>query len=285
MFFGKFATLSAMTVDNIWGDPNSKSFRQKFIRRVIVGDARVFCHIMIQQNVEELITYALDRGVVFKRDDLPDNDYYDSRPFPVLLDGWDAESKDIDVRSGLAIRIPNFDAVAEEISKWGFTQKEDWFFCEKDFSLNENDTKNLGEVVSGLAGSRELKIGSRGLDVKFISLFVGLTVEDMEYFSQETANAVNYYQIRMGIPQTGYVDWGTWQAIIPKFHIRIASGHAGPRVRALQAVMRSLGFNIPVNSRFGIETLRAVREFQVKNNLRVTGRIGFAEWQLLFDRA
>jgi hypothetical protein len=274
-----------MTVDILWGDPNAKSFRQKFIRRVIVGDARVFCHIKIQLNVEELITYALDHGVEFKRDDLPDNDYYQSRPFPVLLDGWTEESEDANVRMGLSVRIPNFEAVAEDIAQWGFRQEGEWFVYEKESVVTQKDSLLIDDTPSGKTGSREIKLGSRGLDVKFVNLFIGLTAEDVEYFSKDSADAVTYYQVRMGIAQTGYVDWGTWQAIIPKFHIRIASGHAGPRVRALQSALRCLGYNIPVTSRFGVETLRAVREFQVKHNLRVTGRVGFAEWQILFDRA
>jgi peptidoglycan hydrolase-like protein with peptidoglycan-binding domain len=272
--------------DILWGDPNAKSFRQKFIRRVIVGDARVFVHIRIQQYVEELLTYALDNGVEFKRNDLPDNDYYQSRPFPVLLDGWTEESEDANVRLGLAFRIPSFTSVAEQIAEWGFTQIDDWFIFNQNFldEIKPDVEENVLDS-NAKAGSRELKLGSRGLDVKFINLFVGVTVEDMEYFSQDSADAVKYYQTRMGIAETGYVDWGTWQAIIPKFHIRIASGHAGPRVRALQSAMRCLGYNIPTTSRFGVETLRAVRELQVKHGLRVTGRVGFAEWQILFDRA
>jgi hypothetical protein len=281
----KLAKLSAMTVDILWGDPDAKSFRQKFIRRVIVGDARVFVHIKIQLNVEELITYALDHGVEFKRDDLPDNDYYQSRPFPVLLDGWDAEAVNEHIRLGLAVRIPNFTAVAEDIAKWGFEQNGEWFFFDKEYVFESNNVLQVEDVISGKTGSREIRLGSRGLDVKFINLFVGLTVEDMEYFSQDSSEAVKFYQSKMGIEETGFVDWGTWQAIIPKFHIRIESGHAGPRVRALQSAMRCLGYNIPITSRFGIETLRAVRELQVKNEIRVTGRVGFAEWQILFDRA
>jgi peptidoglycan hydrolase-like protein with peptidoglycan-binding domain len=51
----------------------------------------------------------------------------------------------------------------------------------------------------------------------------------------------------------------------------------------LQSALRVYGYNSPITSRFGTETIKTVREFQQANNLRVTGRVGFLEWQLFFE--
>jgi peptidoglycan hydrolase-like protein with peptidoglycan-binding domain len=87
----------------------------------------------------------------------------------------------------------------------------------------------------------------------------------------------------MGMPVTGKLDWYSWNAIMPKGIDRIAAGTAGIKVRVLQSALRVNGYNCPVTSRFGTETIRSVREFQTDHNLRITGRVGFIEWKFLFE--
>lgn len=256
---------------DIWGDPNAKSFKAKYIRRCMVDDARVYVHANLVLLVDELLSRATAKGIIFSRDG-----------FPVQLGGYEPDSEDPDIRMGLGIKIPAFTdkGVAKDLN---FIQKGDWFIYDKTKPIPE--VYNYEDEPSFKPGCRELKIGFTGNDVKFVNLFVGLTTETPEKFTKETSDAVAYFQKRMGIEETGYLDWGTWQAILPAPHIRIASGFAGARVRALQAGLRCLGIQAPVNSRFGTETIRAVREMQLQNNLRVTGRVGYLEWEVLFDRA
>jgi peptidoglycan hydrolase-like protein with peptidoglycan-binding domain len=79
------------------------------------------------------------------------------------------------------------------------------------------------------------------------------------------------------------LDWYTWNTILPKGAERIAAGYAGAKVRVLQSALRVYGYNCPVTSRFGTETVRSLREFQKDNSLRTTGRAGQTEWIILFD--
>jgi len=76
--------------------------------------------------------------------------------------------------------------------------------------------------------------------------------------------ALNFYQNRMGIPITKTVDWYTWNSIIPRGGERIAAGYAGQKVRILQSALRVYGYNCPITSRFGTETIRTVRDFSKK---------------------
>ncbi len=62
-------------------------------------------------------------------------------------------------------------------------------------------------------------------------------------------------------------------------HLR--SGATGPRVVRVQTALRSLGYTIAVDGRFGPETLSRVRAFQAARGLRVDGIVGPITWAAL----
>lgn len=62
---------------------------------------------------------------------------------------------------------------------------------------------------------------------------------------------------------------------------KVARGASGPRVVALQYLLRSRGFKVVADGKFAFATESAVRRFQAKNKLQVDGRIGWQSWDAL----
>lgn len=258
---------------NQWGNPELKSFKNNYIRRVIVDDARVFVHRLLINEVEEILLRAASNGAKFSKDGLP-----------TILPAYDMDDS-VESKFGLKFQIPDFDTKID-LTGTNFEQLGDVFIYK-----NFNDDVELAmptkdayvdEVVEKI-GSRPIVMNSKGNDVKFLAYFLGMSDPiQRDVFDEEMRDAVVYFQNRMGMPVTGEVDTYTWNAIIPKGSERIAAGFAGIKVRALQSALRIFGYNVPVTSRFGTETIRVVRQFQVENKLRVTGRVGLLEWNVLF---
>ena len=255
-----------------WGNPELKSFKNNYIRRVMVDQARVFVHRKITAQVEELLLRSLNHGAVFADDHLP-----------VILPAYGMDDSP-EAKMGLKVQIPNFDTEIE-VEDLGFNQVGDVFIYQTDAVVEmPTHEERFVDDASNKIGSRQITLGMSGDDVKFLAYFFGLEdATNKRVFDDEMLAGLNFYQKRMGIPITKMVDWYTWGSILPKGAERIAAGYAGAKVRVLQSALRVYGYNCPVTSRFGTETIRSVREFQVDNSLRVTGRVGFLEWKLFFE--
>lgn len=255
-----------------WGNPALKSFKNNYIRRVMVDQARVFVHKNIVSQVEELLLRSLNNGAVFSNSHLP-----------IVLPAYQMDDSD-DSSMGLKLQVPNL-ANAIDVSDLGFTQIGDVFVYDIDAEVEmpTHDERYVDEATTKI-GSRQISLGESGDDVKFLAYFFGMeSAPNKRMFDDELLEHMNFYQKRMGVPITKMVDWYTWNTILPKGAERIAAGYAGAKVRVLQSALRVYGYNCPVTSRFGTETIKTVREFQVANNLRVTGRVGFLEWNLFFE--
>lgn len=61
----------------------------------------------------------------------------------------------------------------------------------------------------------------------------------------------------------------------------VKRGATGPRVTALQFLLRERGYKIATDGRFGYTTESALRKFQKKNKLQVDGKIGWQSWEAL----
>lgn len=255
-----------------WGNPNLKSFKNNYIRRVIVDQARVFVHRNIVAQVEELLLRALSNGAKFSDSHLPQ-----------ILPAYQMDDSP-ESAMGLKLQIPNLESTFN-VEDLGFTQIGDVFIynTESNVEMPSHDERYTDEQ-SNKIGSRQITLGTSGDDVKFLAYFFGMEDgQNQRVFDDSMLEHLNFYQRRMGIPETKLVDYYTWRAILPKGAERIAAGYAGAKVRVLQSALRVYGYNSPITSRFGTETIRAVREFQTANNLRVTGRVGFLEWNLFFE--
>jgi hypothetical protein len=254
-----------------FGNPKLKSFKTSFIRRVIVDNIYVWVNKEIIPQAEELLCRAVERGVS-----------YESR-FPHTLVSYDAESPIEAQTLGLYIKFDTEKSLSGIEEGLGFIYRDGVFIYDQTAEVDISTLPTLEDEAPTKIGSRQLKLGSVGNDVKFINLYCGLSMEDLTKYTNETKDAVLYLQTRLGIPQNGNLDWYTWKSIIPTIRTRLVGGSAGPKVRACQAALRCFDYNVPLTSRFGTETLRSIREFQEDHNLRTTGRIGREELEILFD--
>ena len=252
------------------GNPQLKSFKSSYIRRVIVDDARVSVHKEIIPQTEELLIRAVDRGVNFSDGQLP-----------TVLKGYDPEGNEKQVL-GLYLEIETDKDIAGIEDGLGFTRDGNAFLYDPNAEIQEEIPSYIDQI-SGKIGYRQLHKGISGHDVKFVHYYIGIETEQTDEFTDLTVQGVKFMQGRLGIPQTGKLDWYTWQSILPRKSFRLSGGYAGPKVRALQSALRANGYNCPTTGRFGTETIKSVREFQVDNHLRVHGRVGQEEWNLLFD--
>jgi hypothetical protein len=255
-----------------WGNPQLKSFKNNYIRRVMVDQSRVFVHRNIITQVEELLLLALNNGAIFSDSHLP-----------VVLPAYQMDDSS-EATMGLKLQIPNF-TTEVDVTELGFMQIGDVFVYNKDITVElPTHEDRYVDKASGKIGYRQILLGMSGDDVKFLAYFFGMDAAvNHRVFDDVMLSHLNYFQTRMGIPQTKMVEWNTWKAILPKGAERIAAGYAGAKVRILQSALRVYGYNCPITSRFGTETIKAVREFQESNKLRVTGRVGFLEWNLFFE--
>ena len=259
---------------NLWGNPELKSFKNNHIRRVIVDTARVFVHKNLTNEVEEILLRASASGAIFSNDGLPN-----------ILPAFEMDDSP-EAKFGLKFQIPDFQTQID-VADLKFKQIGDVFIY-TEFDTNQQkepvEISTYYDERGDKIGISQLNLGSQGKQVKFMAYFLGFAdASQVTEYEKTMVEAVKFFQRRMGIPETGTVDWYTWGSILPKGSERIAAGYAGAKVRALQSALVVNGYNCPVTSRFGTETIRSVREFQQANNLRVTGRVGLLEWNLLFQ--
>ncbi|PQV65314.1 Peptidoglycan-binding (PGRP) domain of peptidoglycan hydrolases-containing protein [Abditibacterium utsteinense] len=62
---------------------------------------------------------------------------------------------------------------------------------------------------------------------------------------------------------------------------KVARGASGLRIVALQFLLRSRGYKVAADGKFGDATERALRGFQAKNRLQVDGTLGWQSWEAL----
>jgi len=117
-------------------------------------------------------------------------------------------------------------------------------------------------------------------------------------FGSGTERAVRHFQRINGLPKTGVADNATQQLLYSSSAKAADSGYADdykelsrskyyhPAVVPLQRRLKALGYEVgSVDGYFGSRTQRAVREFQRRNGLRVTGVADEAMQRVLFSSA
>ena len=91
-----------------------------------------------------------------------------------------------------------------------------------------------------------------------------------------TAQAISDFQVSAGLPATGVVDPATWMALAAP----VAPGDRGPRVRALQQLLRTQRA-LPVDGVYGERTADAVAAFQRRSGLALSGEADVETWAAL----
>lgn len=110
----------------------------------------------------------------------------------------------------------------------------------------------------------------------------GYTVQPSSngFFTSQTTTAVKAFQRDKGLRATGSVNGPTWRKLIQ----RVRFGDRGDAVVAVQVELsQQYGYNLPTTGFFGDETRAAVRDFQRKRNLEVTGVVNAETWQKIIS--
>lgn len=110
-------------------------------------------------------------------------------------------------------------------------------------------------------------------------------------YGTATTAAVKAFQTAKGLPATGSVDAATWEALLAATTTPtareldppiLAQGATGSKVRELQARLKQLGlWTGDVTPTYGATTTAAVRVFQGKRSLTVTGEVDRGTWSKL----
>ena len=96
-------------------------------------------------------------------------------------------------------------------------------------------------------------------------------------FGKNTVAAVRRFQRSHHLIADGTLRAPTWEALV----VRIAPGASGPAVSAAQVQLRTAGYAVPVDGRFGSQMKSAVRKFQAQTGHRADGIIGLNTWSEL----
>lgn len=139
------------------------------------------------------------------------------------------------------------------------------------------------KTVTAASVYRTLTIGDSGTDVYDLTkrLFgLDYPISAQNVYDAGVANVVQLFQQRNGLPANGIADPTTQKvafssSAIPydsHYIVPLVRGDRGPLVSALQSRLKELGYyTIRVDGIFGSGTQRAVRNFQARNGLSVTG--------------
>lgn len=139
------------------------------------------------------------------------------------------------------------------------------------------------KTVASATVYRTLTIGDSGTDVYDLTkrLFgLDYPISAQNVYDAGVANVVQLFQQRNGLTANGIADPTTQKvafssSAIPydsHYIVPLVRGDRGPLVSALQSRLKELGYyTIRVDGIFGSGTQRAVRNFQARNGLSVTG--------------
>jgi GH25 family lysozyme M1 (1,4-beta-N-acetylmuramidase) len=120
-----------------------------------------------------------------------------------------------------------------------------------------------------------VRAGQHGPDVRTLQLLLGIRADGR--FGPETVRAVRGFQHGHQMRADGIVGPRSWAALVRT----VRTGDRGAAVRAVQHQLAACGNRVTADSRFGPETLRAVRDFQHGHQLAPDGVTGPSTWRAL----
>ena len=144
-------------------------------------------------------------------------------------------------------------------------------------------TKAPAILASGDRGDKVRELQHR---LQQLDWFDGVITPD---YGQQTEVAVQGFQGKRGLPVSGEVDQKTWDVLVSMtkqptrdqmYNVLkpgpsiLASGDSGDRVRDLQARLKQVGwYEKLVDGSYGADTVAAVKGFQDKRQIPVTGAV------------
>jgi peptidoglycan hydrolase-like protein with peptidoglycan-binding domain len=265
-----------MTADS-WGDPSKNTFRKTNIREAKQGETRANVHALIRPLVEELWgewdQQGIDLSSVHSTPDDPLGLTFSIDPaleLPVAALG-------IADALGFAKGDDCLHFVASPT--WARTLSEK--IAARDMS--ELSQVFIPEPVEGhRPGSRELKRGDEGTDVKMVQLFLGANATGK--YDAATQKLVMQFQELNHIPDTGNADKDFWAYLIPRVIRWKRMGEAGREIRIVQAALITFGYQAgPVSGRYGMVMNRALYVLRGEKGIVGSTKIDRFVWETLFD--
>lgn len=137
-----------------------------------------------------------------------------------------------------------------------------------------------GIPASAAAEWPQVRQGASGSSVQAIQHLLTArgfaTTADSQY-GPATTSRVRSFQTSRGLAVDGWIGGQTWPVLV----ISVRQGSTVSAVRAAQVMLRSKGYGVTVDGRFGSQTNTAVRDFQSRNGLTVDGLVGRVTWRHL----
>lgn len=146
---------------------------------------------------------------------------------------------------------------------------------------------------------RTIMYGMRGSDVGRVQSwlnFLGEKLATDQSYGPATKAAVIRFQAKHNLKQTGNVDEATWNKLKTMVEAvqdnRVAEAtfpgvlyrrDKGTSVKKLQEMLNSDGFVLDVDGSFGPGTQRAVKAFQKRHKIPVSGCVDLYTWQVLLE--
>jgi peptidoglycan hydrolase-like protein with peptidoglycan-binding domain len=139
-----------------------------------------------------------------------------------------------------------------------------------------------GSARAAAANWPILGLGSRGEDVRTVQYLLngrGYSLAVDGSYGNSTTNAVIGFQQSRALTADGRVGAATWSKLV----VTLRKGSRGIAVTALESQLRfHFGYKrVIVDRIFGPLTDAALRDFQSKHRLRVTGVADTLTWQLI----
>ena len=147
------------------------------------------------------------------------------------------------------------------------------------------DEEELEEVI---LDDRDLQYGDEGEDV----LALQTRLQELKYYTgnlsgryrEGTREAVRAFQGDYGLEKTGIADQNTQQRIYSARFRALRYGSEGQEVKDMQTRLMELGYyKGKISGNFLGGTQKSIREFQEKNNLKVTGAADPLTLEALFS--
>lgn len=161
---------------------------------------------------------------------------------------------------------------------------------------NDNEKNAIRELQQNLRGVPENRSGKNMVPIDGI-------------YGNATREAVRSAQGRYGLPQTGAVDYQTWNGIFREYEayqilnrapngilpfpeqleVEVEKEEISDLVTIIQIMLNTVtvGYNdwgiLPVNGVYNSETEEAVRAFQLRQGMTPTGVVDKATWNMLAD--
>jgi len=161
------------------------------------------------------------------------------------------------------------------------------------------------EVIDGLLTTRavasvkvktpDLKFGARSRWVQVAQEYLnryGFELMENGVFDKLMLQAVYDFQEGLGVEPTGMVDANLWFALqnptrskveITQHIPTLTLGDANSKVAEIQAVLDERGYEVSHSGYFGTVTQKAVKEFQEKNDLAVTGEVNEETYKKIME--